>query len=86
MPSHVFDVNVTIDDVENLYGYEFTLTYNTEMLTFIGMYVYPVNNQSAFTTLTQSNELQGWLWINVTFYEPAIPFTTYEPQPLVRLY
>jgi len=86
MPSHVFDVNVTIDDVENLYGYEFTLTYNTEMLTFIGMYVYPVNNQSAFTTLTQSNDLQGWLWINVTFYEPAIPFTTYEPQPLVRLY
>ena len=85
LPPHVFSVNVTIDDVENLYSYEFNLTYNTKMLTCIGVYAYPVNNQSDFTISMELSDAKGWLWINVTFYEPAIPITTYTPTPILQV-
>lgn len=85
LPPKVFSVNITIDDVDNLYGYEFTLRYNTKMLTCIGVFIYPVSEQSAFTTSLQIDDMQGWLWVNVAYYEPAIPITTYTPEPIVRI-
>ena len=85
MPSYIFSVDVMIDDVENLSRYEFTLRYNTKMLTCIGIYVHPVLNQSEFTTAMQINDMEGWIWLNVTFYESATPITTYTPEPIVTL-
>jgi len=85
LPPHIFSVNITVDDVENLYSYEFNLTYNTQMLTCIGTYIFSLQNQSYFTTSMQMNDMEGWIWVNVTFYEPAVPVTTYTPKPIVKL-
>lgn len=85
LPPNIFSVNITLDDVENLYKYGFLLKYNTKMLTCIGIYIYPIHGQSTFTTSIQINDMQGWLQVNVTYYEPAIPITTYIPESIARI-
>jgi len=85
LPPRVFSINITLDDVENLYAYEFTLKYNTKMLTCLGVYIYPIHGQSAFTTSVQINDMQGLLWVNVVYYEPATPITTYVPESIAKI-
>ena len=85
LPSVVFTVDVMLDDVENLYGYEFNLGYNTEMLTCIGIMIHPVLNETHFTTNMMMDDGAGHLWVKVTYYPPASPITTFDPVSIVTL-
>jgi hypothetical protein len=85
LPGATFTVDVVVDDVENMYGYEFKLAYNTEMLTCIGIYIHPIFNETHFTTSLQMDDSAGLIWIKVDYYSPAIPITTYTPVTLVTL-
>jgi len=84
-PSAIFSVDVMIDDVENLYGYEFKLGYNTYMLTCIGVLVHPILGETRFSTKMQLDDSLGLLWVKVEYRPPAIPITTYSPQSIVTL-
>ena len=85
LPSTIFSVDVMLDDVENMYGYEFSLGYNTEMLTCIGIMVHPVLNETHFTVSMMLDDGAGLIWVNVTYYSPANPITTYTPVSIVTL-
>jgi len=84
-PPAIFSVDVVIDDVENLYGYEFKLGYDTYMLTCIGILVHPILGETRFSTKMQLDDSLGLLWVKVEYRPPAIPITTYTPQSIVTL-
>jgi len=84
-PPKIFSVDIVIDDVEDLYGYEFKLSYNTNMLTCIGLAIHPILNEHNFTTNMMVNDDTGQIWVKVKYYSPAIPITTYTPESLVTL-
>ncbi len=85
MPGVIFEVDVVIDDVEELYGYEFTLGYNTHMLTCIGIIIHPILNETNFTVEMQLSDMAGSIWTKVDYHPPATPITTYTPQSIVTL-
>jgi len=85
MPGAIFEVDVVIDDVEDLYGYEFNLGYDTDMLTCIGILVHPILNETNFTVEMQMSDMAGLVWTKVDYHSPAMPITTYTPQSIVTL-
>jgi len=84
-PGAIFEVDVVIDDVEELYGYEFNLGYNTDMLTCIGILVHPILNETNFTVEMQISDMTGLVWAKVDYHPPATPITTYTPESIVTL-
>ena len=85
IPSAIFTVDVVIDDVENLYAYEFKLGYNTYMLTCIGILIHPILNETNFSTEMVVDDAMGFIWANITYRPPATPITTYTPKSIVTL-
>jgi hypothetical protein len=85
VPPKTFDINITIDDVEDLYSFEFKLTYNTQVLTCYGLIVN--KDQSGYypTSKFTVDDRNGYAWINATFNAPANPITTFTPQTLVTV-
>jgi hypothetical protein len=81
LPSSTFTINVTIDDVENLHVCEFNLTYNTEIISWLGVTVHTVLGEVPVAKILGDDEI-GFLWIKLT-YPNAI--TTYSPIALVTL-
>jgi len=84
-PPKIFSVNITIDDVENLYGYEFWLSYNTNMLTTLSFYIHPIFDEHNFATNVMINDDTGQIHIKVSYYPPANPITTDSPVAIVTL-
>lgn len=85
-PPAIVTVNVTVNNVVNMYDYAFNLTYNTQMLTCFGALINRVQNQTAFTPLILIDDGNGFIWINVTYHAPAVPITTVTPLALVTIY
>jgi len=86
LPPEIFNVNITIDDVENLYGYEFWLDYNTNMLTTLGFYIHPIfNEQNYFPNVVMIGDDIGQIHIKVSYYSPANPISTSVPVTVVTL-
>ena len=84
-PPKTFDINITIDDVEDLYSFQFNFTYNSEVLTCYGAVLnsdfggfYPT---STFTV----DDRNGYIWVNASYDPPASPITTFAPRTLVTL-
>jgi len=84
-PPRIFSVDIMIDDVEDLYGYEFKLSYNTAMLTAIGVDIHPILGEHSFATSMMVDDDTGLIWVKVRYYAPAIPIITYTPESLVTL-
>jgi hypothetical protein len=86
LPPSWFKINITVDDVEDLYHYEFTLAYDTIILTCYGAMLNPdLNGIRPSGTVTYNDPL-GLVTVNVSFDPPTSPVTTYEPLPLVTLF
>lgn len=79
LPPATFQINITIEDVENLYGYMFNLTYNTDILTCLSVKINVVLGQTSFTTKVFIDDEYGFIWVKVTYKSPSAPITTYEP-------
>jgi archaellum component FlaG (FlaF/FlaG flagellin family) len=84
-PSAIFSVDVMIDDVEDLYGYEFKLGYNTHMLTCIGILVHPILGETRFSTIMHVDDYSGLIFVKVQYRSPAVPITTFTPEAIVTL-
>jgi hypothetical protein len=84
-PPATFKVNVTIDDVQNLYGYEFNMSFNKEILTCISLAIHDVQGETNYIPEMQINNPKGFLWVRVTYYPPANPITTTTPLALVTI-
>jgi len=84
-PGSLVNINVTIDDIENMYGYEFKLGYDPTVLTAIGFRVQRVQNEGNFTIQMSMDDITGVVWVNVTYRSPANPITTFSPAALVTI-
>ncbi len=85
-PPTIVKVNVTVDDVIDMYDYEFKLSYNTEMLTCIGAIINRVKNQTAFTPTIHINDGDAYIWVNVTYHPPSTPINSDTPLHIVTVY
>jgi len=85
VPPKTFQINITIDDIENLYAYEFTLSYDPNILSCIGIIFQDALNETNYTPQFAVNNIMGSLWVNVTYHPPAVPITTYKPIPLATV-
>lgn len=86
MPGDIFTLNITIKNVQNLYGYEFHLGYNTAVLTCFGVLIHPVQGEMRFTTKFSVDDYIGDVFVNVTYMPPANPISTIPPLALATLY
>ena len=86
LPPSWFTINITVDDVEDMYHYDFVLNYDTTILTCYGAIILPDLNGIRPSGFVTFNDTAGIVSANVTFNPPASPITTYSPMPLLTLY
>ena len=85
IPGKTFTVNITVENVEDLYGYSFQLNYEPLVLTCISVYVNPVKNETNFSSNFSVNDKTGQITVEVGYYSPANPISTIEKLALVTL-
>ncbi|MBS7281430.1 MAG: hypothetical protein KIH09_16550, partial [Candidatus Freyarchaeota archaeon] len=76
-----FQINVSIDDIAEMKACKFNLTYNTNIISLVGLNFPSINGQYPIISLI-INDANGFAWMNLT-YPTAI--TVSEPAPLVTL-
>jgi len=74
-----------VENIQNLFGYEFHLGYNTVVLTCIGVIIHTVQNETKFMTKFSVDDWIGDVFINVTYLPGAHPISTNAPIALVTL-
>jgi len=79
-PGKTFSINVKIANVSNLSGYAFNLSYNTLILTCIGVSVGPSGNMPR--PMWEIDDEKGNVWVNVTY---GTLLTTDSPATLASL-
>ncbi|MBS7622020.1 hypothetical protein KEJ32_07925, partial [Candidatus Bathyarchaeota archaeon] len=85
VPGKTLTINITIENVEDLYGYIFKLDYEPLVLTCIGVYVNPVKNETNYSSSFSVNDHEGKITVEVAYYPPAKPISTIEKLALVTL-
>ncbi|MEM3576952.1 MAG: cohesin domain-containing protein [Candidatus Bathyarchaeia archaeon] len=85
LPPSTFTINVTIADVEDLYGYEFNLTFNPNVLICLQITIHDVLNETNYIPNQYIDNLKGFITINVTYYPPATPLNIYAQTPLASI-
>ena len=79
-PGKTFSISVNIANVSNLFGYDFNMSYNTAILTCIGVLVGPSGNMPS--PMWEIDDEKGNIWVNVTY---GTPLTTDSPETLASL-
>lgn len=79
-PGETFSINVSIANVSNLFSYDFNMSYNTGILTCIGISVGSLGNMPS--PMWKIDDAKGNLWINVTY---GTPLTTDPPATLASI-
>lgn len=74
-PGSEICIDIRMQNVIDLYGYQFNLTYNTDVLTCLGALIRTFNNETNFETQILLEDSGGYIWINVTYHPPAEPIT-----------
>jgi len=85
VPGDLFYLYINVENVQNLFGYEFHLSYNTAVLTCIGVMVHPVQNETRFMTKFSVDDWIGDVFVNVTYLLGANPISTSSPLTLVTV-
>jgi len=78
VPSSTFSVNISINYVENLRIYRLNLSYDTNVLSWIGVKVFKIQNVTPTANAIMNDEA-GYVYLNVTY---PIPVTTATPKAL----
>jgi hypothetical protein len=68
-----FTVDINVNNVVNLWGFEFWLSYDTTLLDAISIALGPFLNQPSHIILQQINDAQGWLMLAATSDPGALP-------------
>jgi hypothetical protein len=79
-PSSIFTINITIANVSDMRICEFNLTYNPDIIGFMGIILFKVQNQVPTTQMVLDDEV-GFLWVKLV-YQTGI---TTESSPLVAI-
>jgi hypothetical protein len=85
VPTSTFFVNITAAEVIGLYGYQFDLSFNPNILTCILVQVNDVSNETHYTPIQTVDNGLGYIFVNVTYYSPAVPIDIDAATPLVTI-
>lgn len=86
IPGSQFSIDIKLESAIDLYGYKFTLSYDTSILTCLGAIIIPPNNDTNFSTEINMDDSYGYITINVTYSSPANPITILPPTTIVTIY
>jgi len=85
-PGSQFNIDVKLEGVVDLYGYEFYLSYDTVILTCLGAIITPLNNDTNFNTEISMVDSDGYVRINVTYHPPAEPISILSATTIVTVF
>jgi len=85
LPPQTIQVNITIKNVTDMYGYGFRLSYDPDILCCISLAFFDVLGETNYTPESSIDNTVGVINVNVTYYPPATPITTIPEVPLVNL-
>jgi hypothetical protein len=85
LPPLTFEISITIFNVTDLYGYEFSLSYDPNILCCISLTIHDPLNETHYLPEFAVNNTAGLVWVKVTYYSPAVPITTNATETLVTL-
>lgn len=85
VPPATFMINVTLAEVRDLYGYQFNLTFDPNVLICLQVQIQDVLNETHYIPNQNIDNLHGFIFINVTYYSPAVPLNFDSPLPAVAV-
>ena len=85
LPPATFKINVTIADVRDLYGYQFNLTFDPNILICLQDEVHDVLGETHYIPNQMIDNTRGFVFINVSYYSPAVPLDIDAPTALVTI-
>jgi hypothetical protein len=85
LPPQTFEINITIAEVEDLYGYEFKLSYDLAILIALQVTIKDVFGEVHYVPSFSVDNIGGIVHVSVTYYEPANPISTVSPITVVTL-
>lgn len=85
VPPKTFTIDINLYNIENMYGYEFNLTFNKNVLICLSIDVHDVLNETNYVTDSVISNTKGFVWVKVDYYPPAEPITSYENITLVTI-
>jgi hypothetical protein len=84
-PPDYFNLNICVSGIENLYGYEFNLSYNTTVLNCIGIMPLQGLGELGVTFHYNINDSLGLIWVNATYEPPASPVNATSEVELIKI-
>ncbi len=81
----IFNIEIKIENAIDMYDYEFTMSYDTNVLTCLGAYVTPPTNDTHFTVEMLINDTIGIIGVYVQYYQPAQPFSIYKAKTVTTI-
>jgi hypothetical protein len=85
LPPSTFTINVTIAEVEDLYGYDFKLVYDPAILVCIQVNIQDILNETNYIPNYSIDNINGSVTVNVTYYLPAVPITLSPPTAIMTI-
>ncbi|MGD0495784.1 MAG: cohesin domain-containing protein [Candidatus Bathyarchaeia archaeon] len=85
VPPATFMINVTLAEVRDLYGYQFNLTYDPNVLICLQVQIQDVLNETYYIPNQSIDNLKGFIFINVTYYQPGLPLNIDSPVLVVAI-
>ena len=82
----IFSIEIKMQDAIDFYSYQYTLSYDSNILTYVGSMIIPPSEEVNYTPEVQVDNFAGWILINVTYYPPAEPQTVTEPQTIAQIF
>ena len=85
-PGGQFSIDIQMENVTRLYGYMFHLSYDTDVLTALGVIILPPTNDTHFAAEISVIDEIGEIVINVTYSPPAESITILTNTTVVTIY
>jgi hypothetical protein len=85
VPPATFTINVTVADVRGLYGYQFNLTYDPNVLVCLQVAIHDVLGETNYVPNQDIDNLRGFVFVSVAYYSPAVPLDIDSATPLVTI-
>jgi hypothetical protein len=85
VPPATFMINVTIAEVRGMYGYQFNLTFDPNVLICLQVQIQDVLNETHYIPNQNIDNTRGFIFVNVTYYSPAVPIDVDSPTQLVMV-
>jgi archaellum component FlaF (FlaF/FlaG flagellin family) len=85
LPPQTIQLNVTMKNVTDMYGYGFSLNYDHGILWCVSLTILDVLGETNYLPQFSVDNTKGIITVNVTYIPPAVPITTEQEVPLVAL-